>query len=70
MGLITAGVAFISAETAGFLPVSGGFIRTYFRLRFRNVNGLQVSSGHVPMFTDKALGITARLPLRLMSAVF
>jgi amino acid transporter len=40
MGLVVAAVAFISAETAGYLPVSGGFIR------------------HVPMFTDKALGIT------------
>jgi amino acid transporter len=41
MGLCTAGIAFISAETAAFLPISGGFIR------------------HIPMFTDKALGITA-----------
>ncbi|RDW82617.1 hypothetical protein BP6252_03729 [Coleophoma cylindrospora] len=40
MGLIVAAVAFISAETAGYLPVSGGFIR------------------HVPLFTDKALGVT------------
>ncbi|KAF9024819.1 hypothetical protein BDZ89DRAFT_1162030 [Hymenopellis radicata] len=40
MGLITSGIAFISAETAAFLPVSGGFIR------------------HIPMFTDRALGIT------------
>lgn len=29
MGLITSGIAFISAETAAFLPVSGGFIRMY-----------------------------------------
>lgn len=40
MGLVVAAVAFISAETAGYLPVSGGFIR------------------HVPLFTDKALGVT------------
>ncbi|KAL3418558.1 amino acid permease [Phlyctema vagabunda] len=40
MGLVVAAVAFISAETAGYLPVSGGFIR------------------HVPLFTDRALGIT------------
>lgn len=39
-GSSQAAVSFISAETAGYLPVSGGFIR------------------HVPIFTDKALGIT------------
>ncbi|KAG9244774.1 amino acid permease/ SLC12A domain-containing protein [Calycina marina] len=40
MGIVVAAIAFVSAETAGYLPVSGGFIR------------------HVPLFTDRALGIT------------
>ncbi|KAF9021949.1 hypothetical protein BDZ89DRAFT_1137683 [Hymenopellis radicata] len=52
MGVITSGIAFISAETAAFLPVSGGFIR------------------HIPMFTDRALGITVGWMFWYLLAIF
>ncbi len=57
MGLITSGVAFISAETAAFLPVSGGFIRTYSNT-ITATYLMSIFLGHIPMFTDRALGIT------------